>query len=105
MGPAFTNEVVETDNPVRSTEMALNNMQRVMELIPKATQGQKDNSRLEGLYQRTIELWNNQMKYVLSLIGGYKVQYQSVNQLGNPYEPIPWETQMEALDFLDNPSP
>ena len=71
-----------------------------MELIPKATQGQKDNSRLEGLYQRTIELWNNQMKYVLSLIGGYKVQYQSVNQLGNPYEPIPWETQMEALDFL-----
>ncbi|MBO0341513.1 zinc-dependent metalloprotease [Flagellimonas profundi] len=100
VGPAFTNEVVETDNPVRSTEMALNNMQRVMELIPKATQGQKDNSRLEGLYQRTIELWNNQMKYVLSLIGGYKVQYQSVNQLGNPYEPIPWETQMEALDFL-----
>jgi hypothetical protein len=100
VGPAFTNEVVETDNPVRSVEMALNNMKRVIELLPKATRDQNDNARLERLYQRTLELWHNHMKYVMALVGGYDVQYQSVNQPGDPYVPIPWEAQMEGLDFL-----
>lgn len=100
VGPAFSDEVVETNDPVRSTWMALNNMRKVIGLLPKATQDQKDNTRLVGLYQRTLELWNNQMNYVLTLIGGYQVQYQSINQAGNPYEPIPWDDQMEALDFL-----
>ncbi|MEZ4809043.1 MAG: zinc-dependent metalloprotease [Allomuricauda sp.] len=100
LGPSFTNEVVETNNPVRSTAMALNNMKRVIALIPKATEDQTDNARLLRLYQRTVELWSNHMKQVMTLIGGYEVQYQSMQQLGEPYVPIPWEDQLEGLDFL-----
>ena len=100
VGPAYTDEVVETNNPVRSTELALKNVKRVIELLPKATQDQNDSALLERLYDRTVELWDNHMKHVLSLIGGYDVHYQSLDQPGSPYEPIPWDVQMEALDYL-----
>lgn len=100
IGPANTDEVVETRDPVRGTEMALKNIRRVIELLPKACQDQKDNARLERLYDNTLELWFNQMQYVVSLIGGYDIQYKSINQQGIKYTPIALETQKEALDFL-----
>lgn len=100
VGPVNTSQVVETNDPVRSTELALRNVKRVIEMLPQVTQGQSDNARLDRLYTKSVALWNDHMKHVLSLVGGYDVQYQSLDQPGNPYEPIPWEKQMEALDFL-----
>ncbi|WP_421803939.1 zinc-dependent metalloprotease [Flagellimonas sp.] len=100
IGPGNTSEVVETNDPVRSTELALKNVKRVIELLPKVAQGQSDNARLERLYGKTVALWDSHMKHVLSLIGGYDIRYKSLDQPGSQYEPIPWEKQMEALDFL-----
>ena len=100
IGPGASNEVVETNDPVRSTELALKNLERVVALLPKATEDQNDNTRLERLYEKTLELWYNHMVHVSTLIGGYDIQYKPLGQGGKMYTPIPWEKQMEALDFL-----
>ncbi|WP_422351011.1 zinc-dependent metalloprotease [Flagellimonas sp.] len=100
IGPASSNEVVETNDPVRSTELALKNVEQVIGLLPKVVKDQNDDGRLKRLYGKTIELWNSHMLHVTSLIGGYDIQYKSLNQQGNKYDPIPWKKQMEALDFI-----
>ena len=100
IGPAATNEVVETDNPIGSTEMALKNLKRVIELLPDANRDQKDNARLERLYNKVLELWHNHMNQVVSLIGGYEIHYSSINQPGSLYTPIPWQKQEKAINFL-----
>jgi len=100
LGPAASNEVVETNDPVRSTTLALKNLERVIALLPKVTKDQKDNARLERLYEKTVSLWKDHMKHVMTLIGGCDVQYKSIGHDGKRYTPIPWEKQMEALDFL-----
>lgn len=100
LGPAASNEVVETDNPVLSTELALKNLERVIGMLPEVTKDQNDNARLERLYAKTIDLWDDHMKHVLTVIGGYDIQHQSLNQPGNQYTPIPKDSQRKALDFL-----
>lgn len=100
MGPAASNEVVETNAPIKSTKLALKNLKQVIELLPKVTSDQTDNARLERLYDKTLELWHNHMQHILTLIGGYDIHYKSINQPGNLYTPITRETQKEALEFL-----
>lgn len=100
LGPSASNEVVETNDPVRSTELALKNLERVVSLLPKATQDQKDNARLNRLYEKTADLWYHHMLHVATLIGGYDIHYKPLGQDGKMYTPIPWKKQREALDFL-----
>ncbi len=100
IGPSATNEVVETNDPVRSTEMALKNLERVVDLIPEACQEGKDYTRLKRLYENSLELWYNHMRRLVSMIGGYDIHYKSIDQPGNLYTPLDWEAQMEALGFL-----
>jgi hypothetical protein len=40
------------------------------------------------------------MQHVLSLVGGYTIQYKSGTQFGDVYTPIPRHIQKEALAFL-----
>lgn len=100
IGPAASDEVVETNNPVRSTQMALKNLERVIGLLPAAVSDQKDNARLERLYEMALELWYNHMQHILSLIGGYDIQYKSINQLGKIYTPLSLSMQEEALNYF-----
>lgn len=100
IGPGASDEVVETNDPIKSTQLALKNLERVIGLLPKVVQDQNDNGRLERLYRKTMDLWYHHMVHVSTLIGGYDIQYKSINQPGNAYTPIPWEEQMAALQFL-----
>ena len=100
LGPSNSDEVVETNDPLKSTPLGLKNLSRVISLLPKVTNDQSDNARLERLYGKTLALWNDHMGHVLSLIGGYDIQYKPLRQSGNLYTPIAWEKQQEALDFL-----
>ena len=102
LGPGATDEVVDNDDPVKSTEFGLRNIKSVLELLPQVNHGQKDNALLERLYTETLELWYQQMQRVTSLIGGYTIQYKSGSQKGDVYSPIPRKSQEEALDFLLN---
>ncbi len=100
IGPGATNEVVETNDPIKSTQMALKNLKRVIELLPEVNKDQKDNARLERLYTKTINLWYHHMRHIVSLIGGYDIYYKSINQEGRIYTPIDIELQKAAIDFL-----
>lgn len=100
IGPGNTNEVVESNDPIKSTQLGLKNIKRVLELLPKINESQKDYVLLDRLHKKTLELWYHQMSQVASLIGGYTIQYKSGSQSGPVYTPIPREVQLEALDFL-----
>ncbi|HUH47672.1 MAG TPA: zinc-dependent metalloprotease, partial [Arenibacter sp.] len=100
IGPTTIDEVVEARSPVRSTEMALKNIKRVIELLPEACRDEKDDARLERLYDETLKLWYHHMIYVTSVVGGFDIHYKSINQPGSRYTPISWKSQKEALDFL-----
>ncbi|MCK7591277.1 zinc-dependent metalloprotease [Subsaxibacter sp. CAU 1640] len=100
IGPADTDEVVESRDPVRSTEMALKNLERVLKLLPDACRDQKDNARLERIYSKICTLWFDHMSQIVAIIGGYDIQHKSINQEGAIYTPIALEIQQEALDFL-----
>lgn len=100
IGPAATNEVVETNDPIRAMSLGLKNLERAMVLLPDVCRNDPDASRLERIYGEALELWYNSMRHVLSLIGGYDIQYKSMGQTGNMFTPIPREIQEKALFFL-----
>lgn len=100
LGPSTTNEVVDNDDPIKSTIMGLKNMKRVIALIPKVNEDKKDFALMKRLHRKTLELWRNQMLHVLSLVGGYQIHYKSGNQPGEMYPPIAYDIQMEAMDFF-----
>ncbi len=100
VGPGATNEVVENDDPIRSTELALKNLEKVMGLIPEVNQTKKDYQLAERLYDKSLELWQSQMQQVLSLIGGFEIRYKIPAQDGTMYSSILLEKQYRALDFF-----
>ncbi|WP_422350824.1 zinc-dependent metalloprotease [Flagellimonas sp.] len=100
LGPGSGNEVMDNDDPVASAVLGLKNLKRVLELLPEVDRTQQDNALLERLYRKTLALWHQEMSQVLTMVGGYTVQYKSGIQSGAVYTPIPKTRQMEALDFL-----
>lgn len=100
IGPSVTTEVVETNDPVQGATLALRNLERSMALLPKINRNKKDNVRMERMYEKALSLWYHTMRQVFSLVGGYEVFYKAMDQPGNMYDPIPLQTQQEALDFL-----
>jgi hypothetical protein len=100
LGPGSTNEVVDNDDPVQSIRLSLKNLKKVIELLPLINQSQRDNVLLERLYNKSLDLWYHQMSQVMSLIGGYTIQYKSGAQSGEVYTPIPPKVQEEAMEFL-----
>jgi len=100
IGPAATNEVVETNDPVVAMSLGLENLGRAMDLLPEICSKDPDDGRLERIYGEALELWHNSMRHVLSLIGGYEIHYKSMDQEGNIFTPIDKQTQEKALAFL-----
>ncbi|APY10456.1 hypothetical protein BWZ22_04020 [Seonamhaeicola sp. S2-3] len=100
IGPGFTNEVVESDDPIGSTALALKNMERTLDILSEINKKEKDFALAERLYDKLLELWRLHLVRVMSMVGGYTVQYKSPSQEGNMYWPIPYAEQIEALDFL-----
>src|SRR5690606_2684062 len=99
IGPGFTNEVSDNNNPIESMKLGIKNLKRVLDLIPNAV-GQNDIVLMEELHYDSIKFWYNQMCHVLSMIGGYSVQYKKGDQEGPVYTPIPELKQLEAVEFL-----
>jgi hypothetical protein len=100
IGPGSTQDVVENKDPIRSSILGLKNLERVMQLLPLVNQHEKDYALLERLYEKTLDMWVNDMRHVMSLIGGYTIQYKSPAQEGAMYQPIAWAEQEAALNFV-----
>ena len=100
-GPYGDHEVADNDQPVTSSRLALNNLKRIMGLLPGiALKDREDNYLLEHLYFRILHQWVLEMKHINSVIGGYSLQYKNGNQPGAVYSPIPIEKQVEALNYV-----
>ncbi|MBC74294.1 MAG: hypothetical protein CMH47_18905 [Muricauda sp.] len=100
MGPATTNEVVETNDPIKGMALGMKNLEQAMGFLPEICEEEPDGERMERIYGEALELWHNSMRHVLSLIGGYGIHYKSMDQEGNIFTPIDKQTQEKALTFL-----
>lgn len=100
-GPGETNEVVTSDDPIKATLLGVENLKRVIKLIPHATKNERTNANKSRLYYEALRLWVNQMKSVVSLVGGYTIYNKSAGQQGQVYTPIPPNRQKEAVAFLN----
>ena len=100
IGPGNTNEVIDNNNPVRSTELGLKNIKKVLELLPALNSDKRDDDLLDRLYDKSLELWFDEMKHVTSLIGGVTIYNKAGFQKGDIFEPIPIDEQRRALKFL-----
>ena len=102
IGPGQTSEVVTSNDPIRATLLGIENLKRVIKLIPHATANERGNDTKIRLYNAALTLWVDQMTSVVSLIGGYTVYNKSAGQPGRVYTPIPPNRQKEAVAFLND---
>ncbi len=100
IGPQYINEVVESSNPIISSELAINNLKKVSGLLPAITRNQNNMGTLERLDEKLLEQWYNQIKYVLSLVGGFTVQSKAGNQEGPVFTPVDLDKQFQAIKFF-----
>jgi uncharacterized protein YehS (DUF1456 family) len=100
LGPGCTEEVADNNNPVQSMALGLKNLELVMGMISTVSENQRDDVLLETLHEKALEFWYKQMYHVLSMVGGYSVQYKNGSQRGLVFTPIPEKDQLLAVEFL-----
>ena len=100
IGPQCTSEVVDNNDPVRSTKLGLKNSKRALELLPEVDDFQQDNFTSKRLYGKILELWYREMLHVVSLIGGYTIDYAVSQPKEAVFLPIRLEKQREAMEFI-----
>lgn len=102
IGPNTTYEVVDSDDPIANTTLGLKNIKRVLEMLPMINKDKGDNAHLERLHSKTMKLWFEEMKHVLSLIGGYVVHPGTGAYPEDVFIPIDKKEQLRAVDYLLN---
>ena len=101
IGPDRTNNVVDNDDPIKSSQLGLLNLRRVMALLPEATLHEDGgNALLEHMYFQVLNHWVNLMQHVVSMVGGATTYQKSGMQSGPIYIPLPAGRQREAVAFL-----
>ncbi len=100
LGPDSTDEVADNDDPVRSMALGLENLQKVIAMMPASVDGHRDDTLLKALHEDLLNFWYKQMGHVLSMVGGYAIQYKSREQPGPVFTPVSQADQIEALDFV-----
>ena len=75
---------------VRSTELGLRNIRRVVPmLIPAVEQPGEDYADLAELYERLIGQWTTELGHVVTLVGGVESQEKYWGQEGERFAPVP----------------
>lgn len=96
-----TYDASDDANPVRAAELGLKNLQRVVEILPRATLTPgSDNVLLRHLYSATVNQWLFTMRRLVAVIGGVSVQYKSGSQPGPVFTPLPASEQRAAMRLL-----
>lgn len=90
-----------TNDAMEAGELGLANLQVITEnLIEWVEEDGEDYDQLEELYNNIVGQWNRYMGHALSNIGGVYENHKTFDQDGVVYEPVPEETQREAMEFL-----
>lgn len=109
IGPSTMNEVAVNDDPIASSKLGLLNLERVVEMIPRAARGSRrtsnegggsGNSLRESLYHRTLDRWELYMMHAATLIGGVIIEPKTPEQEGPVYVVIDPAKQRAALELL-----
>lgn len=97
--PGNITEAVGDQDPVKSSTLALRNLERVMGMMLEAAERPgEDYSTLSELYGAAIEQWGHYMRHVAALIGG--ADSQERRGTGPRFFPVARERQVEAMEFL-----
>lgn len=93
------------DDPVRSSELGIANLKRIVpEIIKWTTTGEKGQTYEEAsrLYYAVITQWNNYLYHVMANIGGIYIENTTVGDGLKTYTYVEKEKQEASLDFLLN---
>ena len=93
------------DDPVRSSELGIANLKRIVpEIIKWTTTGEKGQTYEEAsrLYYAVITQWNNYLYHVMANIGGIYIENTTVGDGIKTYTYVEKEKQEASLDFLLN---
>lgn len=98
--PGDVTEAVGNADAVRSTELALRNLERVANsLLAVSERPGEDYSLLNELYGNTVAQWNRYMGHVVAVVGG--ADSQERRGTGIRFEPISKTRQAGAVRFLN----
>jgi hypothetical protein len=98
--PGDVTEAVGNADAVRSTELALRNLERVSNsLLAVSERPGEDYSLLNELYGNTVSQWNRYMGHVVAVVGG--ADSQELRGTGIRFEPISKARQAGAVRFLN----
>lgn len=97
--PHAVTEAVGNADAVRSSELAMRNLQRVMDmLLDVAEKPGQDYSLLQELYSNVISQWGRYNGHVAAIIGGAYTQQRYGT--GPRFTPVEREKQQEAMRYL-----
>jgi len=96
-------EAVGDADAVKSTELGLRNIKRIVPMLMVATTAPgEDNSTLSELYTRLIGQWRNEMVHVANVVGGAETQEKYGSQMGARFTPFSRDRQRNAVTFLND---
>ncbi len=97
--PFDLSEAVGDSDAMKSSQLGLKNLTRVMEmLIPVAERPGEDYSLLDELYESAVQQWGRYMGHVAAVIGGAETQEKYGT--GVRFQPVPRVKQRQAMAFL-----
>jgi hypothetical protein len=98
--PENLTEAVGDADAVKSTTLAMRNLERVMGMVLEvAERPGEDYALLEELYGEAVGQWGRYMRHVAALIGGAITQEKYGT--GPRFEPVAEARQREAMSFLE----
>jgi hypothetical protein len=97
--PYDLTEAVGDADAMRSSQLGLQNLQRVMKmLLPVAEQPGRDYELLDELYDEAVAQWSRYMGHVAAVVGGAETQERYGT--GARFAPVSRARQREAIAFL-----
>ncbi|HEX7050574.1 MAG TPA: zinc-dependent metalloprotease [Longimicrobiales bacterium] len=89
-------------NAMKASTYGIANLKRLIpHLIEWSYREGEPYDQLEELYGQVIGQWNRYLGHVVTNIGGVYYVRKTYDQPGPVYEPVPEETQREAMAYLD----
>ncbi len=100
--PGDNTEAVGDGDAVKATTLGLKNLQRVSEMLIKATTYKTGApwDELEEVYGRMAGQWTTELGHVVRIIGGIDSQQKHIGQDGVRFVTVARSRQQEALRFL-----
>ncbi len=97
--PHAVTEAVGNEDAVKSSTLAMRNLQRVVDmLLDVAEKPGQDYSLLQELYSNTVSQWGRYNNHVAAIIGGAYTQERYGT--GERFTPVEREKQQEAMRYL-----